>query len=152
MKHQTTKKLFALIIIMIMFSALPQFAGAQKGKLCPKGYKYECFSNDGTWGPRGTICICVLNDNGNQNGNNVILGQSLATNFELKNPSIVSIKIYDVTGGLIKTLAGRQMAKGEHQIIWDRKDAQGNAVSAGTYVLQLNAGGEIETRKLSVVH
>ena len=151
MKPQTTKKLFAFIIIMMMFSALPQLASAQKNKQCPKGYKYECFNNTGTWGPRGQICLCVLNDNGNQNGNDVIRRQSLATNIELENPAIVSIKIYDVTGRLIKTLADRPMTQGEHQIDWDRKDAQGNAVSAGTYVLQFNVRGEIETRKLSIV-
>ena len=151
MEHQSTKKLFAIIIIMMMFSALPQLASAQKDRRCPKGYKYECFNNSGTWGPRGEICLCVPHDNGTQSGNTVIGRQSPTTNLEIEKPSVVSIKIYDITERLIKTLAGRQMTQGEHQIDWDRKDAQGNAVSAGTYILQFNVGGEIETRKLSIV-
>lgn len=151
MKPQSIQKFFVFTIIMMMFSALPQLVNAQKDGRCPKGYKYECFNNTGTWGPRGRICLCVLNDNGNQKVNNILSGQSLATRFELENPSIVSVKIYDATGRLIKTLAERRMAKGEYQIDWDRKDAKGNAVSAGTYILQFNVGGETETRKLSIV-
>ena len=54
-------------------------------------------------------------------------------------------------GRLIKTLANSRMPDGEHQIEWNKKDEQGNAVRAGTYILQLNMGGKIETRKLSVV-
>ena len=149
--RQKTKKLFAFIIITMMFSVLPQLASAQNGKRCPKGYKYECFYNPGTWGPRGWICICVLHDNGNQNGNNVVQRQSLFANSELENPAIVSAKIYDVTGRLIKTLVERQMTQGEYQVQWDRKDAQGDAVSTGTYILQLNVGGEMQTRKISIV-
>ena len=117
MKPQTTKKLFAFIIITMMFAALPQLASAQNGKRCPKGYKYECFYSPGTWGPRGWICMCVLNDNGSQNGNTVIGRQSLLANFELENPAIVSVKIYDVTGRLIKTLADRQLTQEKYQVV-----------------------------------
>jgi hypothetical protein len=147
MKFSTTKKLFAFIITVIMFSLLPQLAGAQKTKLCPKGYKYECYYMEHGF----RFCICVPNGNGNNSSNNLSGGESLATNFELDKPSLISIKIYDATGRLVKTLANSRMAKGEHQIEWDRKDEQGNAVSAGTYILRLNSGNKTETRKLSVV-
>ena len=153
MKQHSLKKPFAFIIAMMMFSVLPQFASAQKNKPCPQGYKLECYYyyTDPWSGRRTKICFCVPNGNGNNTSYNSTSRQSIATNFELGHPSSISIKIYDATGRLIKTLADSRLPEGEHQIEWDRKDEQGNTVSAGIYILQFKGSGKTVTRKLSVI-
>jgi hypothetical protein len=152
MNKQLSRKLAAFIITVMMFSLLPQLVSAQKYKPCGKGYKYECYYYNDPWGGRGTwFCWCVPNGNGNNGTYNVTSGQSLATNFEMDKPTIISIKIYDAAGRLIKTLANSRMPKGEHHIEWDRKDEQGNAVSAGIYILQFDADIFSDRKKLTVI-
>ena len=152
MKHQSFQKLFAFIITVMMLSGLPQFVNAQKVKQCPKGYKYECYYYSDPWGGRGSwFCMCVPHGNGNQINNNSASLQSTATHFELEHTSIVSIKIYDATGRLIKTLANRNMTQGDYQIEWNKKDEKGNPVSAGIYILRFDAGNYSDTKRLSII-
>lgn len=63
----------------------------------------------------------------------------------------VSVAIYDMNGRLIKTLANEQMQQGSHQLTWNARDEKGNAVGSGIYVLKLQAGDYIETKKILVV-
>jgi photosystem II stability/assembly factor-like uncharacterized protein len=71
--------------------------------------------------------------------------------FSLQQSRKVSLTIYDLNGRLIKTLADVQMQQGTHQLTWNAKDEKGSAVVAGIYLLNLQAGDYIETKKLSVV-
>ncbi len=131
MKPQTTKKFFAFIIIMMMFSALPQLASAQKNKPCPPGYKF---------------CGCVKNGHGNNFVAVATSQQSIAASFQIEHPTIISIKIYDATGRLVKTLADKVFEQGEHQL---QLDAAG--VNAGIYMVRFNAGDYSEAKKISVI-
>ena len=152
MKSSSTKKLFAFIITAMLFSTIPQLAGAQKNKPCPQGYKEECYYYIDPWSARGTrICLCVPNGNGKNATYNSISDQSIATNFELEHPLIVSIKIYDATGRLIKTLANNAMQIDPHQIKWNAKDENENPVGSGVYLLKMQAGNYVETKKISVL-
>jgi hypothetical protein len=63
----------------------------------------------------------------------------------------VSIRVFDVTGILIKVLANSEMQAGTHQLEWNAKDENGNAVSAGMYILKMQAGDYTETKKISVI-
>lgn len=145
MKPQSIQKLFAFIITVMMFSALPQLASSQKNNPCPPGYKLKC-SSPRDW-PQW--CTCVKNGNGN---NSVVTSQELdATSFELEQTSKVSIKIYDATERLIKTLADRRMPQGEHQITWNKTDEAGNTVNAGIYIFRLDAGTFSDTKKFTVI-
>jgi len=139
MKPQTTKKFFAFIIMMMMFSALPQLASAQKNKPCPPGYKFEC-------GGRPPYCGCVKNGNGKNFVAFATSQQSIAASFQIEHPTIISIKIYDTTGRLVKTLADKVFEQGEHQL---QLDAAG--VNAGIYMIRFNAGDYSETKKISVI-
>ena len=71
---------------------------------------------------------------------------STTISFTISQPQKVSLKIYDMTGRLVKTLADTKFEKGQHELKWN---AQG--VTAGIYILQYNAGNYSETRKLSVI-
>jgi len=59
----------------------------------------------------------------------------------------VSLKIYDVTGRLVKTLVNEPKVPGIHTVRWDATDNNGRNVSSGVYFIKLNAGDFGETRK-----
>lgn len=59
--------------------------------------------------------------------------------FTLEQPGKANLKIYDLTGRHITTLLDGQQAPGEHSLIWDGTDSQGNAMPSGTYFYQLEA-------------
>ena len=63
----------------------------------------------------------------------------------------VSLQLFDVTGGLITTLAQGARAAGEHQAVWDGHDASGAVSPSGIYFLRLRAGGAESRARLVVV-
>ncbi|MBK9983022.1 MAG: T9SS type A sorting domain-containing protein [Saprospiraceae bacterium] len=165
MKLQLSKKFFAFIIAIMMFFVLPGIANAQQsianaqqgldnsqlpcqsclswcgcGLRCIRGHCYR-------WYPFYTDPL---------HKNDVLsLSDSNSADFslELTEAHDVSLKIYDVTGRLIKTLAESTLPEGENQIEWNKTDEYGNTVSAGIYILQLNAGTEYsDLRKLTVMN
>jgi flagellar hook assembly protein FlgD len=72
--------------------------------------------------------------------------------FSLPQCQKVSIQIFDMMGRLVKTLTDAQIPAGTHQLVWNSKDEKGNAVVAGIYLLNLQAGDYTETKKISIVH
>jgi subtilisin family serine protease len=62
--------------------------------------------------------------------------------FGLNNPQTVSLKIYNISGQLVKTLIDNQELEAQfHHIIWDGTNNQNLSISSGTYFLQLTADG-----------
>jgi hypothetical protein len=59
-----------------------------------------------------------------------------------------TLKIYNVLGEVVKTLADEPMAPGTHHIIWDGKDDQGTQVASGIYFYRLRAGDFQDTKKM----
>ena len=131
-----------------MFSVLPQLASAQKNNPCPPGYRLICHRD--LWGVRQ--CWCYHNGNGKIIGDNATSQQSIASSFELEHAPGVSIKIYDATGRLIRSIVNGKMSENYDLIQWDHKDESGKAVSAGIYVLQIGKNDKWETKKLSVIN
>jgi len=57
-----------------------------------------------------------------------------AIRFGLPQPSVVTLKIFDLVGREIATLLNRvELPMGRHQRMWDGRDAQGSAVMSGIY-------------------
>jgi flagellar hook assembly protein FlgD len=63
----------------------------------------------------------------------------------------VSLKLYDITGRLIRTLASGQQAGGSYAAPWDGKDENGREVSSGVYLYQLKTGGFQSTQRLTLL-
>jgi len=63
----------------------------------------------------------------------------------------VSLKVYDVTGKLTKTLFEGNVKRGHHSVSLDFKDNQGEKFSQGIYFIQFEADGLKETKKLIVI-
>ena len=76
--------------------------------------------------------------------------------FELAADADVTIRIYDLAGGRIRTLELGALATGEYvgrerAAYWDGKNAQGERVASGVYVYELAAGGYRSLRRMVVM-
>jgi len=68
--------------------------------------------------------------------------------FNLPKSSKVTLKIYNLLGQEVRTLADHVMEAGSHSISWDGKDNSGDPVSSGVYFYRLNAGESKVVRKM----
>lgn len=62
----------------------------------------------------------------------------------------VSLKIYTVSGKLLRNISDNTMASPDyHEIVWDGRDEWGNLVANGVYFFKLTAEGFDKTRKIT---
>jgi hypothetical protein len=71
--------------------------------------------------------------------------------FGITRKERVELKVYDVTGRLVKTLANREFAAGEHTIFWDGTNEGGQLVARGVYFYQLRTPTFVSQKKLAVL-
>jgi hypothetical protein len=64
---------------------------------------------------------------------------------------LVSLKIYDISGRLVRTLKDERTAAGYYLCEWDSRDDSGVPVASGTYVYRLAAGPFVAANKLVMV-
>lgn len=67
--------------------------------------------------------------------------------FELEASARVSVRIFDVAGRLLRTLASENLGAGPHRIDWDGRDDLGRQVSSGIYFVRFEWKGYRTTRK-----
>lgn len=63
----------------------------------------------------------------------------------------VTLKVYDLTGSLVRTLMDGRVEAGEHIISWNGCDDQGLKLPSGVYFYQLKTDDFAQTRKLVLV-
>ncbi|RIK79351.1 hypothetical protein DCC62_05655 [candidate division KSB1 bacterium] len=63
----------------------------------------------------------------------------------------VVIKIFDITGRLVRVLFDREVAPGRYEVIWDGRDAHNNELASGTFVYRLEAGDGVIAKKMTLV-
>lgn len=71
--------------------------------------------------------------------------------FSLSEDSRVSLRIYDVTGRLVKTLVEGKNHCGKHVVVWDGRNEIGRKMPPGIYFCRLEAGSSSVTKKLVFV-
>ncbi len=77
---------------------------------------------------------------------------STTISFNLPSASPVSLRIYDVSGKVVRELiAGQIMETGSQQVMWNGRDDDGQMVSAGVYFYKLSAGDFSETKRMVLV-
>lgn len=64
--------------------------------------------------------------------------------FSIRNDANVEISIYNIKGQRVKNLVQQDMEKGEHQIVWEGKNEEGQTVSSGVYFYKLLVDGKAE--------
>jgi hypothetical protein len=72
--------------------------------------------------------------------------------FDLPEPGLVRLTVYDVSGRLISTLTDQRWAAGRHSVVWSGDDDQGSPVGPGIYFIRMEAGDFSDTKKMMVLH
>ena len=68
--------------------------------------------------------------------------------YDLPQTGYVDLRIFDLSGREVRTLARGFDLAGTKTVVWDAKDNQGQNVSAGVYVYRLEAAGFVQSQKL----
>lgn len=110
----------------------------------------EWFGMEG-FNPNSAEVPFVYTSNNSQNGRQkeLILYQnypnpfknSTIISFYLPNKTFVILKIYDILGNEVKTLAEGKLSEGLHNYEWDGKNSSGIKVNDGMYILILQTEG-----------
>jgi flagellar hook assembly protein FlgD len=85
-----------------------------------------------------------------QNAPNPMAGFT-AINFAVAKPGNVSLKIYNISGQLVKTLVNEGKQPGYYNVRWDGKDESGQQAAAGVYFYRIQANEFNNTKKLVVL-
>jgi hypothetical protein len=75
-------------------------------------------------------------------------------NFALALPrsAQVRIAIYDLAGRRVRQLVAGPMAAGEHVVHWDLRDDRGSTAASAVYLVQVEAGQQRATRRVTILH
>lgn len=76
---------------------------------------------------------------------------STTIHFSLAEAVQVTLAIYDLAGRRICDLHRGELAQGDHEIQWHGVDDKGNPVPSGVYLYRLEAGGQVLTRKMTLL-
>ena len=71
--------------------------------------------------------------------------------FTLQQSATVSLQVFNTHGQLVATLVEGTRPAGTYQAAWDGRDAHGQAVSSGAYIVRLDAAGQQATRKMILI-
>ncbi len=73
---------------------------------------------------------------------------STSIRYHLPKAGRVSLTIYDLAGRVIERLLDETQAAGEHTVVWDAHDQEGNLLSAGVYLYRIQSAEFTASRKM----
>lgn len=73
---------------------------------------------------------------------------STEISFQLPRDCRVDLKIYNLKGQVVKTVAQKEMDRGTHTVYWDGTDSKGSVVASGIYFYKLKASNFTSVRKM----
>ncbi len=82
-------------------------------------------------------------------GANPWRGGALSLRFDLPRAARASLAVFDVSGRLVRTLAGGDLPAGRHLAAWDGADANGHALPNGVYLVRLSTDERRITRRVT---
>ena len=73
--------------------------------------------------------------------------------FGLAKADRIEVRVFDVSGRLVRLLADRSFAPGKYSLTWDGADAEGRQVARGVYFTQVRYVGRgfADARTLTVL-
>jgi hypothetical protein len=103
--------------------------------------------------PTNTAVNANIDFLGNIGNNPMAAGGSAIVRFGLAKADRVEVKVYDVTGRLVRTLANRNFQAGPQSLVWDGSNDQGHVVSRGVYFTQVKYAnsGFVDAKKVTVL-
>lgn len=76
---------------------------------------------------------------------------STTIRYSIDKAQEVKLAIYNSKGQLVNTIVNQQLNAGLHEVVWDGKDSQGNAVASGIYLYKIQAGKYSQTKKMMLM-
>jgi hypothetical protein len=71
--------------------------------------------------------------------------------FRLDQPARVALAVYNLQGAKVRELADRAWPAGEHALVFDGRNALGQPLASGTYLLALDSPGGRQSRLLTLL-
>ncbi len=71
--------------------------------------------------------------------------------FALPQSGNVTLKIFNLSGQLVRTLVSSEFAAGQHQIVWNGRNDNGEKVASGMYLYRITAGSFVQTKKMMLM-
>jgi hypothetical protein len=71
--------------------------------------------------------------------------------FDLARAGRVQLVVFDVSGRRVRTLVDAEFPAGRHQQVWDGFDDAGGRVASGVYVVRMQTGGFVASRRIVVL-
>jgi FlgD Ig-like domain len=78
-------------------------------------------------------------------------GESAQITIGVETAGIVSVKVYNLNGKLVATLADQHYEAGNHTVTWAAKNAAGAIVASGVYVVHVKTPDMTKTQKIVVI-
>ncbi|MBN1886044.1 MAG: T9SS type A sorting domain-containing protein [Candidatus Krumholzibacteriota bacterium] len=73
---------------------------------------------------------------------------STTIRFGLDAPAVVTLRVYDVAGRLVRTIVDERRPAAAYAETWDGLDRHGRPAASGVYFYRLRAGDFVETKKM----
>ena len=73
---------------------------------------------------------------------------STTIRYELAESGPATIRVYDVSGSLVRTLVNRHHDVGSYQTRWDGRDNTGQAAASGVYFYRIDSGRFTQTQRM----
>ena len=71
--------------------------------------------------------------------------------FGIRQSGNVSLRIYDIRGHMVSSLANRVFEAGHHAVVWEGRNSHGGPAASGVYFCRIQSETLNETRKLMLV-
>ncbi len=78
--------------------------------------------------------------------------EQLVIGYYVRQPSKVSIEIFNIKGQRISTLVENELRQGSHSLTWNGCDLMGRKITSGVYLIQLSTSSEYCTEKVVYLH
>ncbi|MCA9753154.1 MAG: T9SS type A sorting domain-containing protein [Gemmatimonadetes bacterium] len=69
--------------------------------------------------------------------------------FEIARPAHARLRVYDVSGRLVRTLVDERLEAGRHTANWDGRDESGRRVASGVFFVRMQAENFGAVRKIT---
>ena len=71
--------------------------------------------------------------------------------FDLPEATTVSLKVYDLSGRLLRTLVDEHREAGRYRESWNGRDAQGRAMASGVYLCRIETDAFSDTERMTLL-